>query len=105
MTGKVATLRPMPSSAIKALHSTATMPSGTRMHSTARSERKVNRQNSATEQNSAASIHTSACLTASLAAAITPTLPPARWNDTCADCRPAITRRASLTTWATVAPS
>ena len=77
MTGKVATLRPMPSSAIKALHSTATIASGTRMHSTARTERKVSRQNSATEINKAASITTSACLTASLDAAITPILPPA----------------------------
>ncbi|MNE66702.1 hypothetical protein D3C80_1622680 [compost metagenome] len=81
------------------------MPSGTTMHSTARNERKVSRQNRPTEQNSAASIHTSACLTASLDAAITPTLPPARWNVACGTCTLAMMRRASLTTWATVAPS
>ncbi|MNE74643.1 hypothetical protein D3C80_1707350 [compost metagenome] len=71
-------MRPMPSSAISALHRIATIASGTRMHSTARKERKVSQQNSATEPNSAASMNTSACLTASLEAAITPTLPPAR---------------------------
>ncbi|MNJ70558.1 hypothetical protein D3C77_670290 [compost metagenome] len=68
----------MPSSAISALQRIATIASGTRMHSTARMERNVNQQNSATEPNSAASIKISACLTASFEAAITPTLPPAR---------------------------
>ena len=98
MTGKVATLRPMPSIAIRALHSTATIASGTRMHSTARNERKVSRQNSATEKNSAASITTSACLTASLEAAITPMLPPARWNVTPGTWIAPMMRLASLNT-------
>ncbi|MCY1448640.1 hypothetical protein D9M71_653280 [compost metagenome] len=105
MTGKVATFRPMPSMAINALHRIATPPSGTRMHSTARSERKVSRQNNATEQNSAASMITSACLTASLDAAITPTLPPASLKATSGALILAMMRLASLTTWNTVAPS
>ncbi|MNG35673.1 hypothetical protein D3C84_1224720 [compost metagenome] len=63
---------------MSALQRIATIANGTRMHSTARIERKVSQQNNATEPNNAASMKSSACLTASLEAAITPTLPPAR---------------------------
>ncbi|MNE09562.1 hypothetical protein D3C80_1022450 [compost metagenome] len=95
----------MPSSAISALQRIATMASGTRMHSTARRERKVSQQNRATEPNRAASIITSARSTASLEAAMMPTLPPARRKFTPGVTSAAMIRLTSLTTWATVAPS
>ena len=81
------------------------MASGTRMHSTARSERKVSQQNSATEPNSAPSIMTSARSTASLEAAMMPMLPPARRNSTPGVTSSAMSRLTSFITWATVAPS
>jgi len=71
----VFTLRPMPSIAISALHSTVTSASGMITHRVRRSERKVNMQRMETEMNSARFTHLSAASTASLVAAITPTLP------------------------------
>ncbi|MNE87273.1 hypothetical protein D3C80_1844560 [compost metagenome] len=81
------------------------MASGTRMHNTARSDMNVSQQNNPTEPNKATSISTSARLTASLEAAMTPTLPPASMNLSSGTCTWAIIRLASLTTWDTVAPS
>ncbi|MCY1560438.1 hypothetical protein D9M68_975700 [compost metagenome] len=91
--------------AIRALQRIATIASGTRMHNTARREAKVSQQNSTTEPNNADNITTSARFTASLEAAITPTLPPASRNLASGTSTSAMIRLASLTTWATVAPS
>ncbi|MNO63681.1 hypothetical protein D3C76_543910 [compost metagenome] len=75
------------------------------MHSTARIDKKVSQQNNATDPNNAPSMITSARLTASLEAAITPTLPPARRNSTCGELTSAMIRLASAIAWLTVLPS
>ncbi|EDS99568.1 hypothetical protein BamIOP4010DRAFT_6916 [Burkholderia ambifaria IOP40-10] len=82
ITGSVATFSPMPSRAITALHRIDTSVSGTTMHSTARHERNVTAQSSAIAPKIDSSIAISASPTASLVAAITPTLPPASRNAT-----------------------
>ena len=76
------TFTPMPRIAISALQSTVTSASGRMMHSVIGKERKVIRHSTSTEANSARLTHLSAACTASLVAAITPTLPLARRNVT-----------------------
>ncbi|MCY1364945.1 hypothetical protein D9M69_517730 [compost metagenome] len=72
------------------MHSTVTSASGRMMHRVMRTERKLSRQSSVTEPNSARLTHLSAAATASLVAAITPTLPLASWKRRCSLSLPAL---------------
>ena len=95
----------MPSAAIKALQQIDTRASGTSTQSVALKERKVIRQSRVSAPKIASNMVSSACATASLVAAITPTLPAARRSCTPSTGLASMNFLISLTTWAMVVPS